>query len=868
MASGAFNTRISCYPLNAICLRNTPTNKWYSKYIARSVSDDALWGQSIIGRNSSGEKAMLKRVVRRILQIKPVNAAARKAVSALPPASPAAAVKASITPPANKANESPEQIIQGINQRVVGYDELSADENSKLVAAYRKLGRSVEALRILDALPADQMKNALWQQKCDIQLSIGDVAGAEQSLNNINRQVLTVVGQRKVALSEISILQGSGQQAAAIERAKLLLELPEPPAMSSLFAISNAYRLVGERKVALTTLLDHLDKYQGYETYKLKIAGIFRETNQIDMLKMWLGEMSGQFPNSSRVTEATCELMWQLGDFDSLREKMELLAHEKKFSHAFARMASEYSHHFDFAADIVQSIHQHIAESAPLLNDHKLVSLAQLALDTEDFRKAASIASAYIRRFDQSPRAREVRGAALLHLSQYDEAEQDLLKAIDWAPEVASTYANLLHVLIRKKDGVEEFSKMLDARDRHSTRHRARDTAGRRGLMDVERMQLAIMQGNIGEGMAVKMERPVCQFLHKQLPKSYDSLNLVRTDSGQNSDSTRHGSILVIAEDGVGDEIRWAQCYHSLSDKYETVHIAAEPRLVSLFSRSFPDYRIHEVPRRWMEMPTRHPDHRSSVPDMQLARLVTPELYQKLGEFDRIVFAPELFASSLSDGKRAHERSGNDTNYIVPDPEKRAYWRQRIEEAAGEDKKVGIVWRSALQSARRRRHYLDIKDVTPLLNTKGVKFFSIQHGMTDEEILWAKVHGVEIIDDLDLHDDFENIAAFTNSLDLLLGTSTLPYELGVATGTPGWLLGSNANLVRFRLGNAPDARCRLSVNSTIILPEGQHNFLPTDKEQARAVVAEAKARLSRLTANKPAAPHPQLVPTEIHSDLH
>lgn len=54
--------------------------------------------------------------------------------------------------------------------------------------------------------------------------------------------------------------------------------------------------------------------------------------------------------------------------------------------------------------------------------------------------------------------------------------------------------------------------------------------------------------------------------------------------------------LLVIAEQGIGDEIVFSSCYHELAEDVEEAWIEVDPRLIPIFTRSFPE-NLHFVDR-------------------------------------------------------------------------------------------------------------------------------------------------------------------------------------------------------------------------------------------------------------------------------
>ena len=83
-------------------------------------------------------------------------------------------------------------------------------------------------------------------------------------------------------------------------------------------------------------------------------------------------------------------------------------------------------------------------------------------------------------------------------------------------------------------------------------------------------------------------------------------------------DGTR-AKVLVVAEQGIGDEIVFASCYHDLAADVEEAWIEVDPRLIPIFERSFPE-NLHFVDRfvhagkNIVPRPTDYPKIREGLP--------------------------------------------------------------------------------------------------------------------------------------------------------------------------------------------------------------------------------------------------------------
>jgi tetratricopeptide (TPR) repeat protein len=217
-------------------------------------------------------------------------------------------------------------------------------------------------------------------------------------------------------------------------------------------------------------------------------------------------------------------------------------------------------------------------------------------------------------------------------------------------------------------------------------------------------------------------------------------------------------TLLIWREQGVGDEILFASCYREMIARARVVHIQCDRRLTSLFARSFPGARFSSDGA----LP---PDCDVHIPAGSLPRRLRP--------------APERFPPTAA-------------GWLTPDPARVAFWRERLKKL-GPGLKVGVVWRSGLITTERASAYIGLPDWAPVFEIPGVCLVNLQYGDVTGEIDAARRgFGVDIAvwDDLDLKNDFENTAALTACLDLVLTPATAAGELAGALGVPVWRLGA------------------------------------------------------------------------------
>ncbi len=122
--------------------------------------------------------------------------------------------------------------------------------------------------------------------------------------------------------------------------------------------------------------------------------------------------------------------------------------------------------------------------------------------------------------------------------------------------------------------------------------------------------------------------------------------------------------------------------------------------------------------------------------------------------------------------------------YLTADPDRVAYWRDRLD-ALGPGLKVGLCWRSSVSGLERNRYYTSVDDWAPLFTAPGVVPVNLQYDDCRAELDHVRAtFGTEIhaMPDLDLYNDFDNMAAMMRALDVVVSVSTIMPYLAAATG--------------------------------------------------------------------------------------
>jgi tetratricopeptide (TPR) repeat protein len=232
-------------------------------------------------------------------------------------------------------------------------------------------------------------------------------------------------------------------------------------------------------------------------------------------------------------------------------------------------------------------------------------------------------------------------------------------------------------------------------------------------------------------------------------------------------------TILTWGEQGVGDEIIFANCLPDLAAAADRVVVECDPRLAPLFARSFADCEV--VPR------TTPADGRTGWPDI--------DLQSPMGTLPRWL-RPTLDRFSPAGG------------YLLADPVRVEHWRARLE-ALGTGLKVGISWRSRVMNASRARLCVPIEAWEPVLRTPGVQFVNLQYCNWEDDLAEARRRfGVCVhhFDDLDLKDALDDVAALVSALDLTITISNALMTLGGALNAATWVFALKDHMDWLTLG--------------------------------------------------------------------
>jgi Tfp pilus assembly protein PilF len=334
------------------------------------------------------------------------------------------------------------------------------------------------------------------------------------------------------------------------------------------------------------------------------------------------------------------------------------------------------------------------------------------------------------------------RANALNRLRRYDEALQSLKRALKLQPrytDALSLTGNVLLALGDVEEALQHYDAALkinpNAADAHYNKAQALLTTGQfTHAWDHYEWRLSWdMTVRVGQSRSVDRVAP-----------DWDGKPTAKP-------------ILVIPEQGLGDQILYAGMLADLQAIAPGSTVCLEPRLLPLFERSFEKLNF------------------SSPYDIDTEQCI------KDGSF-----SAQIHIGSLGKYFRADAAglSRVNTPYLKADPIKTSRLRSRI--AKPGRIVCGISWRSKNADIGADKS-LSLETLAPVLTAAGVDFVDLQYGDTAEERYRLKQdHGVHVqhLDDVDNTNDLDSLAALISACDIVITISNVTAHIAAAIGKP------------------------------------------------------------------------------------
>jgi len=214
--------------------------------------------------------------------------------------------------------------------------------------------------------------------------------------------------------------------------------------------------------------------------------------------------------------------------------------------------------------------------------------------------------------------------------------------------------------------------------------------------------------------------------------------------------------VLIYGEQGIGDQILFASCLSQAAADTEECMLECEPRLVKLFSRSFPKLPMYGFGDL--------PEHR-------------------VREFDCV-----LPIGSLPLRYAPDPRKSICTPYLHSD-EHAVQQVRRLLARKPDVLHIGLAWRGGISKTRQQLRSLDIKILKPILDIQGINVHVLQHDIIPAERLWLEqTMPGRVWFWPEYMQNFDDLATLCTALDMVITVQCSVVHLCGALGLETWAL--------------------------------------------------------------------------------
>jgi Flp pilus assembly protein TadD len=256
------------------------------------------------------------------------------------------------------------------------------------------------------------------------------------------------------------------------------------------------------------------------------------------------------------------------------------------------------------------------------------------------------------------------------------------------------------------------------------------------------------------------------------------TLKLVQNKIPNKNISNKNSKILVLREQGIGDELLYGTMYNDLLNEFSDLVIECDERLISLFKNSFDSHKDKFVKLGTYSLDT-----------------------NKINDFDYVIYA-----GSLGKYFRNDLKSFSHKPYIKSiENYKDLELDNILNEAQG--LKIGISWKS-LKNRYSSEKSLSLEDFENIFEIKDSTIFNLQYGDVKEDLknfIIKQNYKIITLKTLDLFNNFSGLANLLKNLDLFVTVSNSTAHLAGALGVKTILI-KPANHASFHYWNYEDGK--------------------------------------------------------------
>ena len=427
-----------------------------------------------------------------------------------------------------------------------------------------------------------------------------------------------------------------------------------------------------------------------------------------------------------------------------------------------------------------------------------LVNLANLLRSNGQLDAARLLLEPALSRQPDSAEMWLTLGSTYREMGDARTAADHYRRALEIKPEYAPALGNLADLVADEGD----LAAALELYDR------ALKTDPGNAQARLNRAVVHLLRGNLKDGWrdyAARLKVP------NKVPVATHGL---AKWSGESLKRTR---LLVTAEQGVGDQIMFASLFGELCNRADAegghIILECEPRLVSLFARSFPSatVRAWDVESKGGETTARYDWLKSAGGANAAIEMGT---------------VPRYLRRTLDAFPQSHA-------YLKPEMGESVLWQGALA-SLGSGPTVGICWRSGKSGGGRSLQYAPLQTWAAFLRDCPGTLVCAQYDATPDEVgLLQAMSGRDILvpDGIDQKNDLDRTCALLAALDCVVSAPTAVSWMAAATGTPTFKILYDTSWTSFGESTEPFAPA-----CSLIMPDVRGNW-PDVFEKTKAAIA-------------------------------
>lgn len=237
---------------------------------------------------------------------------------------------------------------------------------------------------------------------------------------------------------------------------------------------------------------------------------------------------------------------------------------------------------------------------------------------------------------------------------------------------------------------------------------------------------------------------------------------------GSDWDGKKTGTLVVYGEQGIGDEIMYGSIIPDVRELCDRLIIECDPRLESLYRRSFPYaevYGTRRMDRPWLD---------GLKVNAQIA----------------CASLPHLFRPSPDSCPRVP--------YLTADPERRVMWRALFD--SWKKPVIGLTWSGGRFASQLNKRTMGLESLRPLIESTDAVFVSLQYEDPSEEIERSGLP-VRWFPETMKDRSLDDAAALIAELDGQIGIHTTAHHLAGALGKPSKVFVPTAPMWLYSFGD-------------------------------------------------------------------